>query len=519
MARTLPRTTAQLARWTQRRAAPAPTPPAAEPSPVDAGEIAAAGVAGPSGTLPFLDEIQGAFGHHDVRGVRAHVGGPAAEAADALGAHGYATGGDVAFAAAPDLHLAAHEAAHVVQQRAGVQLASAVGEAGDAYERHADRVADAVVRGESAAGILDEMAGGGGGGGGAAVQRKEDDASGWMERMTDNVSPEVRFEVADERERLKMLRAADRAQRIRLLARLPIDRSQSARTLIDRLELSPGETYAIFEALPHLLGGMPAGKIQELFYQPHGRYESQRKLFRGLPRATQLEVLSNLDPERRARLYPYDTADAHRTLMSAMTDDELTAMLARMEEGLVREILAHAPPHVRDRLRRCAPPVHEAWLQAMPGTAEGDEDRVEARRELEADTPSARQRGRAPRTRADVQRMRPDEILELVTYGDDAAAIAELAGKMTLPQRRLVLTAAAPAQLAAIFVATSDGDVADVWAHAWSASARETIRGALRRLDDDQLARFHLCLDPDQQQGFVDVLPPERRGRFAAPGA
>jgi hypothetical protein len=49
-----------------------------------------------------------------------------------------------------------------------VQLSSGVGQAGDAYERHADAVADLVVQGKSAAGLLDEMAGGGGG---AAVQR------------------------------------------------------------------------------------------------------------------------------------------------------------------------------------------------------------------------------------------------------------------------------------------------------------------------------------------------------------
>jgi hypothetical protein len=63
----------------------------------------------------------------------------------------------MAFAGSPDIHTAAHEAAHVVQQRADLHLKDEVGEAGDAYERHADAVADQVVRGRSAEALLDEM--------------------------------------------------------------------------------------------------------------------------------------------------------------------------------------------------------------------------------------------------------------------------------------------------------------------------------------------------------------------------
>ena len=131
---------------------------------------AAAGVAGAGGPLPHLDRIQRLFGPaHDVSAISAHVGGPAAEAAGQIGARAYATGTSVAFAEAPDLHTAAHEAAHVVQQRAGVQTRGGVGEAGDAYEQHADAVANRVVRGEPAADLL--AAGPSGGVRGAAVQR------------------------------------------------------------------------------------------------------------------------------------------------------------------------------------------------------------------------------------------------------------------------------------------------------------------------------------------------------------
>jgi hypothetical protein len=75
----------------------------------------------------------------------------------------------VAFASQPDLHTAAHEAAHIVQQRSGVSLEGGVGKAGDSYENHADKVADAVVAGQSAEPILNQMSGGAKGEG---VQRK-----------------------------------------------------------------------------------------------------------------------------------------------------------------------------------------------------------------------------------------------------------------------------------------------------------------------------------------------------------
>ncbi|MCX5747168.1 MAG: DUF4157 domain-containing protein [Proteobacteria bacterium] len=134
-------------------------------------DMAQAGVAGAGGELPFLDQIQHAFGAHDVSGIQAHTGGAAAEAANSMGAEAYATGNDVAFGGSPSLHTAAHEAAHVVQQRAGVQLKGGVGEVGDSYESHADSVADAVVQGKSAEGLLSQMAPAGGGGG-ASVQHK-----------------------------------------------------------------------------------------------------------------------------------------------------------------------------------------------------------------------------------------------------------------------------------------------------------------------------------------------------------
>ena len=133
-------------------------------------DAAARGVSAPTTALPHADQIQASFGAHDVSGVQAHVGGGAADACATMGATAYASGNHVAFAGQPDLHTAAHEAAHVVQQARGVNLYGGVGQVDDAYENHADLVADAVVAGRSAAPLLD--GGPSGAGATSAVQRK-----------------------------------------------------------------------------------------------------------------------------------------------------------------------------------------------------------------------------------------------------------------------------------------------------------------------------------------------------------
>lgn len=141
-------------------------------------EVAASGVAEASAPLPHFEVIQRAFGRHDLRRLRAQVGGGAAQAAKKLGASAYATGERIAFAEAPDLRTAAHEAAHVVQQASGrVQLPGGLGRVGDPFEQHAEAVAEAVVAGRSAEPLLDAFTGGAEGAGsaeGAQVQRAPD---------------------------------------------------------------------------------------------------------------------------------------------------------------------------------------------------------------------------------------------------------------------------------------------------------------------------------------------------------
>ncbi len=121
-------------------------------------QVAATGFSGSSTSLPHLNQIQQSFGV-DLSGVQAYIGGSAAAACQQMGAAAYASGNQIAFNSQPSLELAAHEAAHVVQQRSGkVQLAGGVGQVGDKYENHADAVAAKVASGKSAAPLLGEYA-------------------------------------------------------------------------------------------------------------------------------------------------------------------------------------------------------------------------------------------------------------------------------------------------------------------------------------------------------------------------
>lgn len=164
----------------QRRSAPASGAPstgapAAEHGPGNAATATAVkGTKGPGSAFPFADQIQAAFGNHDISGLRAHTGPEAEEATDTLNAAAFAFGDDVAFADTPDLFTAAHEAAHSCMQAAGVGPDAEIGSAGDEHEQLADAVASRVVAGESAQSLLDQAAGPGVGASPApAVQLRE----------------------------------------------------------------------------------------------------------------------------------------------------------------------------------------------------------------------------------------------------------------------------------------------------------------------------------------------------------
>jgi hypothetical protein len=146
-------------------------------SPRDVHGAAAVGISTGGGTLPYAAQIQRSFGGYDISHVQAHTSAQAQASAAWMGADAYATGNHVVLGAGgQDLHTVAHEAAHVVQQRAGVALSGGVGKAGDPYEQHADAVADRVVRGESAEDLLSQVSGGGASVGGAVQMRGGDGA-------------------------------------------------------------------------------------------------------------------------------------------------------------------------------------------------------------------------------------------------------------------------------------------------------------------------------------------------------
>ena len=124
---------------------------------------------GGGGALPHQSTIEASFGT-DMSSVQAYTGPAASKACDALGAQAFAMGNQIAFKeASPGAHVAAHEAAHVVQQSQGVQLSGGVGKAGDKYEVAADRAADCAVQGKSATSLLGTP----GRGSGDGVQRKD----------------------------------------------------------------------------------------------------------------------------------------------------------------------------------------------------------------------------------------------------------------------------------------------------------------------------------------------------------
>lgn len=120
--------------------------------------LAVSGARSGGGDLPHGDRIRAAFGDHDLGGIKAHQGREAEAATSAMGAHAYAMGDDIVFGkGATDLFTAAHEATHVVQQRAGIKPPGGVGSPGDPLEQHANAVAGLVVAGESAEEALSEV--------------------------------------------------------------------------------------------------------------------------------------------------------------------------------------------------------------------------------------------------------------------------------------------------------------------------------------------------------------------------
>lgn len=140
-------------------------------SPVRVNEAAAKATRGAGSPLPHLEAIQRSFGSHSVRDVKVHSDPLARRTALSMGAQAFAYGNSIAFTRSPSLYEAAHEAAHVVQQRSGRVPSGSVSEPGDRHEALADQVASRVVSGQSATDLLPSAAPNGTGGGAPSVQR------------------------------------------------------------------------------------------------------------------------------------------------------------------------------------------------------------------------------------------------------------------------------------------------------------------------------------------------------------
>jgi hypothetical protein len=112
--------------------------------------------------LPYRGLLERSFGpQHPLDGVRVSTGPDIARLGRRLGVEAFTVGENVAFARQPDLFLAAHEAAHVVQQRAGLLPPGRIGRRGDAFEQQANEVARHVVQNESASSLLPAVTRGG----------------------------------------------------------------------------------------------------------------------------------------------------------------------------------------------------------------------------------------------------------------------------------------------------------------------------------------------------------------------
>jgi len=153
-------------------------------NPGDAHQIAQHGLLGTAVSLPHIDQIQRSFGsQYDLSRVKAYIGGNATTAARHLGAEAYAIGERIGFGSLPSLHIAAHEATHVIQQRMGLHLANGMGLAGDKYEQHADQVANDVIAGRSAERSLARL---------AKAGNSPNDNSPYLQRQTSS-PPDVKM--------------------------------------------------------------------------------------------------------------------------------------------------------------------------------------------------------------------------------------------------------------------------------------------------------------------------------------
>ncbi|MGB8908522.1 MAG: DUF4157 domain-containing protein [Candidatus Cybelea sp.] len=165
--------TADVAAERAHKAGPAPSRPLfqLEPDAFErADDIARQGVSGEPSPFPHLAEIQRSFGGlFDLRTARAHIDPAAVRSSQSLRAQAYTVGSDVAFAEPPSLETAAHEAAHVAQNRGNRAPTCGISRSGDFREAAAETIARRAASGASAADLVSRQSPGNG----ARIQRQE----------------------------------------------------------------------------------------------------------------------------------------------------------------------------------------------------------------------------------------------------------------------------------------------------------------------------------------------------------
>lgn len=128
----------------------------AQPSKESVAKIAQSGMQSPSSPLPFMGQLESAFKPHDISGIQAHMGSAAKKSAEGLNSAAFAANEHIVFGRQPDLFTAAHEVAHVVDQRRrpAPKSGNGLSQPKDSGEQLADSAAWRAARGESAASLL-----------------------------------------------------------------------------------------------------------------------------------------------------------------------------------------------------------------------------------------------------------------------------------------------------------------------------------------------------------------------------
>jgi len=115
------------------------------------------GNTGSNSDFPFHEQIQSSFGVHQISREEVVSGGEASEHAQRLGAKGFVKGGRAFLPKDADLEVAAHEAVHIVQQRALGASEKTIAQDDDLVEQQADSIARKVSRGENVEADLDRV--------------------------------------------------------------------------------------------------------------------------------------------------------------------------------------------------------------------------------------------------------------------------------------------------------------------------------------------------------------------------